>query len=116
MREQKLLEYQPKLGREMRKQVIKYPDGVVVEYKKMGRKIVGVINRTGESLNNEGYPFKYYADVFLDDAHVFSITGCGFGRCKLESILRAALYKLICNATHNMRMTQNRKAKKGGVK
>lgn len=114
MNDQKLLEYKPTLGREVHKQIIKYPGSVVIEYKKMGRKIVGVINRTDESLTNEGYPFKYYADVYLDDLHVFSIEECRLGRWKLEGVLRAALSKLLMDATHDMRHRQNRAMKKGG--
>ena len=114
MSERKLLEYKPTLGREVSKQCIKYPGSVVIEYKKMGRKVVGVINGTEQSQIGDGYPFKYYADVYLDDHHVFAIEECRLGRWKLEGVLRAALYKLLMDATHSMRYRQNRAMKKGG--
>lgn len=112
--EPKLLEYKPTLGREVRKQCIKYPGSMVIELRKLGRKVVGVINRTDQSLTDDGYPFKYYADIYLDDLHVFSIEECRLGRWKLESVLREACRALIMTATHNMRNRQNRAMKKGG--
>ena len=115
MKAQKLLEYKPTLGREVRKQCIKYPGSVVIEYQKMGRKVVGVINRTDQSLTDEGYPFKYYADIYLDDMHVFAIEECRLGISKLHSIVRAACYQTLMKATHNRRNSQNRKLKKGGA-
>lgn len=101
-----------------RRKRINYSGGSVNQITKLGRKLVGVVRKTEESISDEDYPIHYYAEVFEGDELLFAIDNCKRGKSFLEGVVRGALRGAILRMTHSMRFRANRKARiqrKGGA-
>lgn len=94
---------------------IKWPEGFSFEVAKNGRKLVGVIQECGAYLEDETYPYRFFATVYEGTDIVFSITSCARGLYFQKKILKSAMHEAVTILSHCRRLRANKKAKNGGL-
>ena len=95
---------------------IKWPEGFTYEIERNGRKLVGVIQECGAYLEDETYPYRFFATVYEGNDIVFSITSCARGLYFQKKILKAAMLEAVMLLSRKRRWRANRAAKEGGAK
>lgn len=94
---------------------IKWPEGFTYEIERNGRKLVGVIQECGAYLEDETYPYRFFATVYEGTDIVFSITSCARGLYFQKKILKSAMHEAVKILSHCRRLRANKKAKNGGL-
>ena len=98
------------------KKSIKWPEGFTYEIERNGRKLVGVIQECGAYLEDETYPYRFFATVYEGTDIVFSIDSCARGLYFQKRVLKAAMHEAVMSLSHMRRWRVNRAAKEGGAK